>query len=303
MKSIMKCWSGALAVTTLCLCLSSCSGGDAVKRTTLSYCSPGGVGLLMDVFTPVPAPSAAVGAVVYVHGGGWVTGTDALPPLMRTIEQEVIDSGDVFVSLNYRLAPAFLWPAQIEDVKCAIRFLRFDAKPLHINPGHIGAIGDSAGGQLVSLLGLTSSSAGFDVGQYLSESSAVQAVVDLYGPTDLTSPDWKGDTFIQNYARQEFGQALGGSTTVLIGASPVAHAVSGAPPFLIVQGAEDTVVPPGQSQELFDRLKALGDSAQLITVENAGHGLLHVGSRPEEPDPAQLSTTISEFLSTHLGRV
>jgi acetyl esterase/lipase len=255
----------------------------------------------MDVFTPVPAPSAPVGAVVYVHGGGWVTGTDALPPLMRSIEQEVVGSGDVFISLNYRLAPAFLWPVQIEDVKCAIRFLRFDAKPLHINPQRIAAIGDSAGGQLVSLLGLMPGTGDYDVGQYLNESSAVQAVVDLYGPTDLTSPDWKGDPFIQTYARQEFGQALGGSTTELIGASPVAHVAAGAPPFLIVQGAEDTVVPPGQSQELFDRLRALGDPAQLITVENAGHGLLHVGSRPEEPDPADLSTAISGFLSKIVG--
>jgi acetyl esterase/lipase len=301
MKSVVKYWSGALAVMTLCLGLSACSSSDAVRRTTLSYCSPGGVGLLMDVFTPVPAPSTPVGAVVYVHGGGWVTGTDALPPLMRSIEQEIVGSGHIFVSINYRLAPAFRWPAQIEDVKCAIRFLRFDAKPLRINPQHIGAIGDSAGGQLVSLLGLTSPTAGFDVGQYLTESSAVQAVVDLYGPTDLTSPDWKGDTFIQNYARQEFGQALGGSTTELIGASPVARAASGAPPFLIVQGAEDVVVPPGQSQELFARLKALGDSAQLITVENAGHGLVHVGSGPEEPDPTDLSTTISGFLSRMVG--
>jgi acetyl esterase/lipase len=288
-------------IISLCLCLSACSSGDAARRTTLSYCSPGGVGLLLNVFTPVPAPSEPVGAVVYVHGGGWVTGTDVLPPLIRSVEQQVVGSGDVFVSLNYRLAPAFLWPAQIEDVKCAIRFLRFDAKPLHINPGRIGAIGDSAGGQLVSLLGLTSPADDFTVGQYITESSAVQAVVDLYGPTDLTSPDWKGDTFIQTYARQEFGQALGGSTTELIGASPVAHAVSGAPPFLIVQGAEDTVVPPGQSQELFTRLKALGDSAQLITVENAGHGLVHVGTGPEEPDPADLSTTISAFLSRMVG--
>jgi acetyl esterase/lipase len=293
--------NGALAVMTLGLCLSACSSGDAERTTTLTYCSPDGVGLLLDVFTPVPAPSAPVPAVVYVHGGGWVTGTDALPPLLQSIEQDVVGSGDVFVSLNYRLAPSFLWPAQIEDVKCAIRFLRFDAKPLHIDTRHIGAIGDSAGGQLVSLLGLTSRSEEFSVGQYLGESSAVQAVVDMYGPTDLTSPDWQGDTFLQTYARQEFGQTLGLPTTELIGASPVAHVLAGAPPFLIVQGAGDTVVPPGQSQELFKRLKALGDSAQLVTVENAGHGLLHAGSGPEEPNPAQLSTTISGFLSREVG--
>jgi len=301
MNRLVKYGSGALAGMTVGLCLSACSSGDAVRATTLTYCSPGGVGLLLDVFSPVPAPSKPVAAVVYVHGGGWVTGTDALPPLMRSIEQEVVGSGAIFVSLNYRLAPAFRWPAQIEDVKCAIRFLRFDARALHIDSQRIGAIGDSAGGQLVSLLGLMSKAGDFDVGQYLGESSAVQAVVDLYGPTDLTSPDWKGDTFIQTFARQEFGQSLGLATTELIGASPVAHVTSGAPPFLIVQGAQDTVVPPAQSEELFDRLKAQGDSVQLVTVDNAGHGLLHVGSRPEAPNLAQISQTIFAFLSRDVG--
>jgi acetyl esterase/lipase len=190
-----------------------------------------------------------VGAVVYVHGGGWVTGTDALPPLMRSIEQEVVGSG-AYLRLT-QLPPGPGIPVARSDRRREV----CDSLPPFRRPSlcastpqRIGAIGDSAGGQLVSLLGLTSPTAGdFDVGQYLTESSAVQAVVDLYGPTDLTSPDWKGDTFIQTFARQEFGQVTGpGSTTELIGASPVARAASGAPPFLIVQGARGrTVVPPG----------------------------------------------------------
>jgi acetyl esterase/lipase len=93
----------ALAATAfgLGLGLTACSSGPVVP-TTLSYCSPDGIALHLDVFRPDPAPSAPVGAVVYVHGGGWVSGTDALFPLMRSIEEEVVAAGDIFVSLNYQ---------------------------------------------------------------------------------------------------------------------------------------------------------------------------------------------------------
>jgi len=141
----------------------------------------------------------------------------------------------------------------------------------------------------------------FAVGQYTDESSSVQAVVDLYGPTDLTSNDWSGRAFIRSFAQQEFGQPVGGRTPELIAASPFSYIRRGASPFLIIQGANDTIVPPGQSQELDSRLIAASDPATLVMVQNAGHGLLHAGRGPISPSTNELSQQVVRFLEAALG--
>jgi acetyl esterase/lipase len=172
-------------------------------KTTLTYCHNGGVAETLDVYEPSPLPSTPVPAVVYVHGGGWVQGDAALTPgsLVGQVAAAIETRGWIVVSINYRLAPRFPWPAQIDDATCAIRFLRAQAASLHIDPRHIGAIGDSAGGQIVSLLGLGTPHTG--------ASTALQAVADLYGPADLVAADWGQDPFIQVYARQAFGTDFG----------------------------------------------------------------------------------------------
>ncbi|MFZ0667742.1 MAG: alpha/beta hydrolase [Acidimicrobiales bacterium] len=285
------------------VCLTSCSGPGATDtQTRLTYCAPGGVGQSLDLYTPIPAPTSPVATVVYVHGGGWTSGNDQLSPFMKSIANGVIASGMIFVSLNYRLAPRYRWPDQIEDVKCAIRFLRQNAKRLRVDPASIGAIGDSAGAQLVEILGLAGPSAGFDVGQYASESSSVKAVVDLYGPSDLTTPDWAGYSFLKIYAQQEFGQQLGQPTKELATSSAISYIRRGAPPFLIIHGVDDTIVPVSQSQDLARRLTAAGDAATLVLVRNAGHGLIHAGSGPTLPSLTQLRSQIVDFLSHELGQ-
>jgi acetyl esterase/lipase len=276
-------------------------------KTTLVYCDDGGVSETLDVYEPSPLPSTPVPAVVYVHGGGWVQGDSTLTAgsLVAQVEAAIVAKGDVFVSINYRLAPQYRWPAQIDDASCAIRFLRAEASPLHIDASAIGAIGDSAGGQLVSLLGLTGRS-GFDTGQYLNQSSAVQAVVDLYGPADLTTTDWADAPLIQIYAPQAFGTKLGpgspgtATTDALVTASPVTYIGSHAPPFLIIQGEQDTVVPPDQSTDLAARLRAAGDSATLVMVAHAEHGLLPVSGGVVTPSISELADQSVAFLVRHL---
>ena len=278
-------------------------------RTTLTYCDEGGVAETLDVYEPTPLPTTAVPVVVYVHGGGWTGGDDAITPgsLVGQVASDIGDKGWVFVSIDYRLAPKYRWPAPIEDATCAVRFLRAEAAALHIDPRHIGAIGDSAGGQIVSLLGLAGTSAGFDTGPHLDRSSAVQAVVDLYGPTDLTTTDWAHSVLIQDVAVEAFGTTFGpgtpGSSTTdeLVAASPVTYVGAHDPPFLIIQGAEDEVVPADQSTELADRLRGAGDSATLVMVHNAQHGLLAVAGGPVTPSVSQLSATTAAFLIRHLG--
>ncbi|HXQ43250.1 MAG TPA: alpha/beta hydrolase [Acidimicrobiales bacterium] len=278
-------------------------------KTTLTYCDDGGVAETLDVDEPAPLPTAPVPVVVYVHGGGWVQGDSAIAPgsLVGLVAAAVEAKGWVVVSIDYRLAPRFPWPAQIDDAACAIRYLRANAAALHIDPGAVGAIGDSAGGQIVSLLGLAGRRGGFDTGPDAGQSSGVQAVVDLYGPADLTTTDWARAPLIQAYAPRAFGTTLGpgpaGSPTtdVLVAASPVTYVGAHEPPFLIVQGDDDTVVPPDQSVDLDAELRASGNSATLVMVRHAEHGLLPAAGGPETPGISQLAGQTAAFLIGHLG--
>jgi acetyl esterase/lipase len=278
-------------------------------QTTIRYCDQSGVTETLAIDEPNPLPTTPVPAVVYIHGGGWVQGDSALSPgsLVGQVAQEIEAKGWVFVSIDYRLAPRFRWPAQIEDAACAVRFLRAAAVTLHVDPGAIGAMGDSAGGQIASLLGLAGPAAGFEVGQDLNQSSTVQAVVDLFGPTDLTTPDWLHAQLIQSYAPEAFGTTLGpgtpgsAATDGLEAASPLTYVGAHDPPFLIIQGDDDTVVPADQSTELASRLRAVGNSATLVLVSHAQHGLLPVTGGVMTPGLPALAQQAAAFLIRTLG--
>jgi acetyl esterase/lipase len=278
-------------------------------KTTLTYCDDGATVETLDAYEPTPVPSGVVPAVVYVHGGGWTGGDSALTPgsLVGRVATAIEAKGWVFVSINYRLAPRFRWPAQIDDAACAVRFLRAHALSLHVDAQHIGAIGDSAGGQIVSLLGLAGPRAAFDAGPDGDRSSAVQAVVDLYGPADLTAADWLRSPVVQSVAPDVFGTLLGpasagaSASPSLVAASPVTYVGPGAPPFLIMQGAEDTVVPPDQSRELADRLRADGNSVTLVMVRHAQHEFRPVAGGVVTPAVTALAAQASAFLIRHLA--
>lgn len=284
-------------------------GAVGPGKTTLTYCDQAGTTETLDVHEPTPVPSGAVPAVVYVHGGGWTGGDSSFAPdsLVGQVATAIEAKGWVVVSINYRLAPRFKWPAQIDDARCAIRFLRANAAALHIDPRHIGAIGDSAGGQIVALLGLAGPEVGFDGGQYPEQSSAVQTVVDLYGPSDLTSSDWATSPVVQAVAPDVFGTTLGPgpagtpAPASLETASPVTYVGPHEPPFLIMQGDEDTVVPPDQSVELADRLRAAGNTPTLVMVHGAQHEFVSATGGPVTPDVDQLASDASDFLVQHLG--
>ncbi|HVC71592.1 MAG TPA: alpha/beta hydrolase [Acidimicrobiales bacterium] len=284
-------------------------GAIGPGETTVTYCAHGGMSESLDVHEPTPPPTGAVPAVVYVHGGGWTGGDSSFTPdsLVGQVASTIEARGWVVISINYRLAPRFPWPAQIEDASCAIRFLRANAAALHIDPRHIGAIGDSAGGQIVALLGLAGPAAGFDVGPYADQSSSVQSVVDLYGPSDLTAPDWRRSPVVQAVAPDVFGTTLGPGPSgtpapaFLKAASPVTYVGWRAPPFLIIQGDEDSVVPPEQSVELADRLRAAGNTPTLVMVHGAQHEFVPATGGSVTPDVNQLAAEAAAFLVQHLG--
>lgn len=275
----------------------------AGQMSTVEYCRPDGVPLAMDLYMPPAARSGrSVPVAMYVHGGGlWgdrkmhglgTRQANHEGALFTPLQQQLNARGFVVASIDYRLPPSTPWPAQIEDAKCAVRFLRAHAAEVGIDPDRIGVWRSSGGGHLASLLGLTGPEAGFDRGQYPDQSSAVQAVVDMFGLADLNDFD-DADPF----ARFILQIWLGSSTELRRSASPIAYVAPGAPPFLILHGTEDPLVRLRQSAELAQRLQAAGVPTTLIEVEGTEHTLATPG---QQPSPDELTATVSDFLATTL---
>lgn len=253
----------------------------------VTYCTVDGVALKMDVYYPFEN-NGRFAVTMYVHGGGWRKG-DKAGGAGETEFPELQKAGFLVVSVNYRLAPEYEFPAMIEDVKCAVRSLRAHADMHNLDPNRIGVFGSSAGGHLVSMLGTTDESAGFDVGEYLEYSSRVQAVVDMFGPADLTAELANGSDTV-NSAFDNFDRAL---------ASPVTYVTSDDPPFLILHGEKDALVPIAQSEELLAKLQAAGVPAELARVANAGHGFKPVGGTIS-PSRVEISQIITNFFEQTL---
>jgi acetyl esterase/lipase len=268
----------------------------------LPYCvTEQGLEIKMDLYRPrrqdKPTP-----LVIYMHGGGWIGG-DKRTGIGLIFARRLVDAGYAFASLDYRLAPEFQFPAQIEDIRCAVRHLRAEAEKYNLDPERFGAIGSSAGGQLVALLGLTDDPPSWPKGSYLEDytdqSSRVSAVVDMFGPADLTS---QLDVSDEERARGQtvFG-ARGLDDPVLALYSPVTYVSPDDPPFMLIHGREDTLVPYEQSELLFRALSAAGLSVELVTVENAGHGLSRTGAGQPDPSLPQLQQMVLNFFNQTLN--
>ena len=240
---------------------------SGIVQANVTYCTGDGIDLKMDLYLPPSLTAAPAPVAVYVHGGGWQEGDknwiDRVLPADRLVAR-----GYVVAALNYRLAPRHTWPAQIEDAKCAIRYLRAHAAAYNLDPDRIGVWGESAGGHLAALLGLAGLDAGFEGhGGYADESSRVQAVVDMCGPADFTTLDL-------NLSNRLMAQMLLGTQPdpdLLRRVSPVSYARKDAPPFLILHGDKDPLVAYSNSQHLYDALHSAGAPVTFITVKNAGH--------------------------------
>lgn len=259
----------------------------------LTYCTTeDGLELKLDISYPrafeAPAP-----VILYIHGGGWTSG-DKNSGVGRIFIPKLLENGYIVAAVNYRLAPEHRFPAQIEDVKCAVRHLRAEAESYQLDPQRIGALGGSAGGHLVALLGMTDENAGWDVGAHQEQSSRVQAVVDLYGPADLTQ--------LQLNSQRSLGEKVFGVTSpddpLLENYSPVNYVTPDDPPFLILQGTEDQLVPPSQSEALYERLIQSGVPVELVLVENAGHGFVPKGKI--KPSRLELIRLVIDFFNMHL---
>jgi acetyl esterase/lipase len=261
----------------------------------VAYCTPEGISQHLDLFFPLnqekPAP-----AVLYVHGGAWRDcdkDSDFFFPLMKGLQ----NLGFVVAAVNYRLAPRHAFPAQIIDTRCAVRFLRKNAGILNINPDKIGAFGDSAGGHLVSLMGLADDTAGWETGECLEVSSRLQAVVDLYGISDVAKVFGHDGSEIR---MQVFQVGDDDNDPRLKAASPLTYVTNSAPPFLIIHGDSDSVVPMEHSEWLFNALKSAGNSVEFMQVRNGDHQFFQVGPNPVSPSVPEIFNTVIEFFKKNL---
>jgi acetyl esterase/lipase len=235
-----------------------------------------------------PAAPGLRPVAMYVHGGGWHGGDKAVGADMVDLP-ELVRRGYAVASVNYRHAPRYRFPAQIEDVKCAIRFLRAQAAVFNLDSDRMGAWGASAGGHLVALAALTPGDAGLEGdGEPAAQSSRLDAVVLLYAPADLAADDLPPRTF--DIIRRVFGDR----PADLARGSPVTYVHEAAPPFLLLHGDSDASVPLSQSQRLYERLVRAGVPARLVIVRNAGHVFEPVDG-PIAPDRAAITRMIGDF--------
>jgi acetyl esterase/lipase len=230
------------------------------------YGQASGEELKLDLYSPNDPPGA-LPALVLIHGGGWSGGAKEE---FRSCARSFAGRGYVAVTVNYRLVPRHRFPAQLQDVKCAVRWLRANGQRYHVDPECIGAMGGSAGGHLALLLGLTQPQDGFEgQGGHAEQSSKVRAVVDMSGPTDLTWQGWPAST------EKILADFLGGSRRALAAtyqaASPVTYVHRGMPPVLILHAMRDTVCPYEQARLLDFALRGAGGTSVLESIPDRGH--------------------------------
>jgi acetyl esterase/lipase len=236
--------------------------------------------LQLDLF--VPQTEAPAPLVVWIHGGGFMFGDRRyLPETLRPnqVFDALLEAGLAVATIDYRHALEAPFPAQLHDAKAAVRYLRAHADELGISTERVGVMGESAGGHIAGLLGLTAHRADLEGSHgVVGPSSAVDVVVDWYGPADLatmpraTLPPAVAATLppeLLTPPEDQLTRGLEGED--LADASPITHVTGGAPPFLLVHGTADWLVPFDQSEKLHAALTAAGVDSRLEPVVGAQH--------------------------------
>jgi acetyl esterase/lipase len=240
---------------------------DVAFEEGIEYASAGGESLRLDLARP-QRKSGPIPAVVCIHGGGFVGGTRRA---FQTMCVDLAHEGYVAVTVDYRLAPRHPFPACVEDVKAAVRWLRAHAAQYQIDSEHIGATGASAGGHLALMLGLTSEVRAFEgSGGNPEQSSRVSCVVNYFGPTDFTRVYGKSKS--EPVLVPFLGGNLQKERLRHIQASPLYWVTPSAAPTLSIQGTEDDHVPHEQAIWITERLRAAGVEASVVSLGGAGHG-------------------------------
>lgn len=280
---------------------------DPVVRTTLNlpYCTVpdfyggGAQALHMHVVYPVPEPAApGYPVLLWICGGGW----ECCDPANRLHDLSYFaERGYIVCLAEYRVTGVAPFPAQIQDVKTALRFVRKHARAFRADPDRIALMGDSAGGHLVTLAGLTPGKAEFTGAQWAGVSEAVQAVINWYGVVDFAgmlaaygaadaSTMRPTDCLVKLFGA--WPQSVPEQVDL---ATPLRYVSPEAPPFLILHGDRDATVPFAQSEALYEALERAGVPCELCTVEGADHATA-------EFSQAGLLRHIADWLDAALGK-
>jgi acetyl esterase/lipase len=245
---------------------------DMKIRTTADLCfaEVNGTKLMLDLYLPLKVEKPPL--VVYIHGGGWRSGSRK-----NSFASWIAEHGYALASIEYRLSKVATFPAQIHDCKGAVRWLRANATKYGYDVERIAVVGTSAGGYLAVLLGTTAGEKEMEgeVGGNLDQSSRVQAVVDFYGPTDfvLRSKDQPKQTDTPGgKVYQLLGKPVKKNVELAKTASPAFHVTKDDPPLLIFHGTQDKTVLINQAERIRDAYKSEGLIVEYRTVEGAGHG-------------------------------
>ena len=231
----------------------------AELKTDIKFAEAGDTNLMLDAF--VPEGRGPLPTCILVHGGGFMKGDkqNNFKPLFEPLSK----AGFTWFTINYRLAPQYRYPACVEDVESAIRWVKAHAAEYKADPQRIALIGESAGGHLVSLAGVRAKA-----------DTRVAVVVPFYAPHDLelqakqnqTTPLWAEALF----GLKELNDA---SWKILRDASPINHIHKDLPPYLLIHGTKDDKVPFEQSLKFQEKMKAAGNVCDLVVVEGGAHGI------------------------------
>lgn len=259
--------------------------------TRIEFASVDGYSLKLDLHRPERKKPEVV---VYVHGGAWRAGSREDVPVL-----DLVNHGFAIASVDYRLSTQARFPAQIHDIKAAIRFLRAKADELRIDASRIAIIGSSAGGHLAALTGVSNGHAELEgtVGTHLNQSSRIDAIVSFYGASNLQSILGQSTEFGLGVRVPALKLLLGDvpekQPALAKLASPVAHLDAQDPPLLLIHGDADPQMPLAQSVEFHEGCNKRGAPVELVILPGAKHG------GAEFYDEQRLRR-VADFLRQHL---
>ena len=260
----------ATMLVTVIVFPSMAHGQAAREFKDVVYANVGGKDLGLDVYLPAGVQSPPL--LVWVHGGAWSSGSKAPAPMV------FVANGFALASIDFRQSTEARFPAQVHDIKAAIRFLRAKAGTYGYRTDRIAIGGSSSGGHLAALVGVTNGHAELEgtVGGDLKDSSAVQAILDYYGASNLTTILAQSTPFGLNMRRPALERLLGAvpeqATELAALASPVMHVDRNDPPLHLLHGDQDPQMPINQSHELEGAYKKLGLDVSFDVVYGAAHG-------------------------------
>lgn len=274
----------------------------------LVYSRAGGAPRLADLYLP-DGMDKPIPVILWVHGGGWRFGDRNLSP---NLSRWFAERGFAMVSFDYRLSDEVKFPEPVADVKTAVRWVRSVAAEYGLDAEAIGLWGSSAGGHLSACAALSGDQ--FVTDEHAGFSDSVQAVVDGYGPTDFSRIDadrvaappkvLDAETVVvkltvptahpDSFESRHIGVAVREGAPEVECANPVNYMHAGTPPFLILHGESDALVPWTQSQLLYDALAKAGNEVTLVKYERLGHGFLNNSGLDETEIGPSTATTASD---------